>query len=91
MVTYQVREFRGLQVAYVDTMDVRVGDQIVCMLSDATATVTVTGWTDRELDLRWPGHANPVHRTFTYTSAPWWVDKAMMTHGLAGRTHIVAR
>lgn len=73
---------------WIPTADVRTGDHIACLLSDASAYLEVTGWSDRELS-RVPG--KPVHRTFTVRGAPWWADDAMRTFGLGRETLIVKR
>lgn len=63
---------------WIPTEDVVIGDKIVCSLSDAWATPTVTGWTDRVLRLG--GTIGDVtQRTFTVKGdVPWWVTYDIM-------------
>jgi hypothetical protein len=87
-----------MRFEWVATSDVRIGDKIVCTLSDAEAFPTVTGWTDRVLHLG--GRLGDVtQRTFTVTGAPWWVQSDPMqitgsigdTQGVLHRMCIVKR
>lgn len=80
---------------WVPTAEVRVGDRIACLLSDAHAFLPVTGWDDKTLDLTRYGSERPfgiiVHRVFTVTNAPWWAGEDMRTGDLAGPALIVKR
>lgn len=82
--------------AWVPTTSVRIGDRLACLLSDAQAFPTVTGWTDKTLDLSSHGLGVIVHRVFTVRGAPWWVDDLMVTgtidaNNRVGTTLIVSR
>jgi len=73
-------------VQWIPTKDVQVGDILPCYLSNATAYVTVTGWSDKYLKT-----SDVTHRTFTVTGAPWWVrsDNMMITSDLARETLVL--
>lgn len=73
---------------WVPTADVRVGDQLALLLSDAQAYPEITGWSDRLLKLSRHGLPDVVHRTFTVMWAPWWAFD-MLTDGLDGESLIV--
>jgi len=85
--------FRGRMVEQVRTQDVRVGDRLCLWLSNASAYPSVTGWSDRTLSPGTPYES--VHRTFTVTGTPWWVDASDCTSaiadGLYGMVFILAR
>lgn len=74
---------------WVPTVDVRVGDQLACLLSDAQAYPEITGWSDRLLQLSRYDLPDVVHRTFTVGWAPWWVDHSQCTSALNGEALIV--
>lgn len=76
---------------WVPTGDVREGDRIACLLSDAHAFLPVTGWADKTLDLTRHGLGVHVHRVFSVANAPWWAGDDMRTHDLAGQALIVKR
>jgi len=76
---------------WVPAAEIRHGDRLACLLSDAEFYPQVTGWSDRELKLSRFGLADVTHRTFAVRSAPWWVDDAMRTVDLAGQALIVRR
>jgi hypothetical protein len=84
---------RGVEIEEVPTLAVRLGDHVACWLSDASAYLPVTGWSDRLLKLSRFGLADVVHRTFTVRGAPWWAgtDMGMLTYDVAGTVFIVAR
>ena len=69
---------RAVDLEWIPTAEVREGDKIACLLSDAQAYLRVTGWSDRTLDLTRYDLPVYVHRTFTVAYAPWW---AAMTCG----------
>ena len=85
---YRVTEHRGVRVQDIPTSEVQVGDRLCMWLADKSAYPTVTGWTDRELDLGYLGH--PVHRTFTLRDAPWWVSKADAASNLDNKIYVLA-
>jgi hypothetical protein len=59
---------------WVPTASVRAGDELAHKLSDTPWTYTpVTGWSDRLLAGCGAHGTDVTHRTFTVTSAPWWV------------------
>jgi hypothetical protein len=70
--------------------DVEEGDQLVCLLSDASAYLRITGWHDKTIDLTAHGLGVTVHRVFEVAGAPWWVDEHDRTSDLAGQT-LIAR
>ena len=71
--------------AWVPTGDVKVGDRIVCLLSDADAYPEVTGWSDHEYKTTYT-----TYRTFTVTGdVPWWVDDSFTSFDLARQALIV--
>lgn len=74
-----VLTYRGMPYVRVTATDVKVGDSVVLMLSDAVAAVKVTSITERVLDLTAHGLGKPVHIAFGYASGTWWVDQSMMT------------
>jgi hypothetical protein len=80
----------GNKVQDIPTHEVQVGDRICVWLSDGVAYPTVTGWSDRELNLGYLGH--PVHREFTVTGdVPWWLSQPEDTRGsLDGRVFVRA-
>ena len=79
-----------IQPEWIPTEEVRTGDRIACLLSDARAYPTVTGWSDKTIDLSAHGLGVHVHRTFTVRRAPWWAED-MTTFNLDGKTLIVPR
>jgi hypothetical protein len=88
----RVETYSGRHVDWVPTAEVRVGDRLACLLSDAHAFPAVTGWTDRVLDLAPHSLPSVTHRTFQVSGdTPWWVDESMCTNNLANQTLIVAR
>ena len=81
-----------MYLIWIPTSEVRAGDRIACLLSDARDYLTVTGWHDKKLDLAKYDLGVHVHRTFETTYAPWWVNCGnddMRTNDLAGETLIV--
>lgn len=66
------KEFRGVTIDRIPVSDVKVGDKIACWLSDASAYPTVTGWTDKTIDLTRYDLGVTVHRHFKTSDAPWW-------------------
>lgn len=76
------------ELEWVDVVEVRVGDRIACLLSDAEAYLVVTGWSDRELLVG--TSLACTHRTFTVKSAPWWA-RDMLTADHASQELIVKR
>lgn len=80
------------ELEWVLTSEVKVGDKLACLLSDAEAYPVVTGWTDIVLNLsRYEGLKDVTHRTFSVPPTKWWVDHAMLTHDLASQTLIMKR
>ncbi|MGW3426307.1 hypothetical protein [Streptomyces phaeochromogenes] len=79
-----------VETEWIDTKDVQVGDKIACLLSDARAYPSVTGWTDRVLELSKQGLKDVTHRTFQVSGAPWWAED-MTTFDLSGQALIVSR
>ncbi|WP_188279276.1 hypothetical protein [Streptomyces sp. CBMA29] len=77
-----------MDLQWIPTPDVRVGDRIALLLSDAQDYPVITGWTDRTLDLERHGLGSPVHRTWRVRWAPWWAFD-MLTDGLDGESLIV--
>lgn len=81
----------AVNLVWIPTAEVKVGDRIACLLSDAQAYPTVTGWSDRVLNLsRFEGLKDVTHRTFRVSGAPWWAED-MLTDDLAGKSLIVSR
>lgn len=85
-----------MDTQWIATRDVRVGDRLVCSLSDAIAYPTVTGWSDRVLSKG--ERYETTHRTFTVSGdVPWWVDYDRMqvtgtlADGTLGQVSIVTR
>jgi hypothetical protein len=61
---------------------VKIGDRIVCLLADADAYPTVTGWSDETI-------GGVVYRNFTVSGdSPWWVDQSFVSFEL-GKTALV--
>ena len=87
----RVSECRGRTVWDIAVEDVRVGDVLCAWLSDASAYVTITGWTDRTIDLTRYDLGISVQRTFTVEGAPWWLDAGQRTATLGRRTFILPR
>lgn len=85
--------YRGRKLVEVDTADVRVGDKIACLLSDAEWFPEVNGWHDVLLPLsRYEGLSDVTHRYFSFDAwAPCWVDESFQRHDLASKTLIVER
>ncbi|MCX5207476.1 hypothetical protein OG897_39500 [Streptomyces sp. NBC_00237] len=79
-----------VEIVWIDTKDVQVGDKIACLLSDARAYPRVTGWTDRVLELSKQGLKDFTQRTFQVSGAPWWAED-MTTFDLSGQAPIVSR
>ncbi|GHH31449.1 hypothetical protein [Streptomyces rubradiris] len=79
-----------VELEWVPTQDVQVGDRIACLLSDAHAYPRVTGWTDRVLELSRHGLKDVTHRKFQVSEAPWWAED-MTTFNLARQALIVSR
>ncbi len=78
-------------LTWIPAADVRIGDSLACLLSDAYAYLPVTGWSDSECDLSRYGLGISTRRTFTVAGRPWWVETADLRHDLAGQALIVAR
>ncbi|MBM4574914.1 hypothetical protein GS896_25445 [Rhodococcus hoagii] len=73
--------------AWIDTNDVQVGDRIACLLSDAEAYPTVTGWADGTYT-----QTDGSYRDFQVSGdRPWWVKDIDLRSDLNGKTLIVAR
>jgi hypothetical protein len=79
-----------MELEWIPTGDVQVGDRIACLLSDARDYLEVTGWTDKLLNLSRLGLDDVTHRTFKTKYTPWWAFD-MKTFSLSGETLIVAR
>ena len=82
------------ELEWIPTAEVREGDRLAMLLSDAQAFPEVTGWADREIDLTRHGLGVHVHRTFTVTPVEWWYGPHhadMRTSDLAGQALIVKR
>lgn len=79
-----------MDLEWIPTGDVRIGDRLACLLSDARSYPTVTGWSDKMLILSRYGLDDVTHRTFTVTGASWWTED-MLTFNLAEGTLIVKR
>lgn len=86
----KISECRGRTVWDIPVTEIRIGDRLCLWLSDASAYVVVTGWSDRTLDLSAHGLDNVVHRTFTVEHAPWWA-RDMLSADLSRSTFILAR
>jgi hypothetical protein len=69
--------YRGVKYELAPAMSIRVGDKIVCFLSDAVAAVKVTAIRFHEYDF---GPDLPPTATifFEWQAGPWWVDKCQM-------------
>lgn len=85
-----VRQYR-YELEWIPTADVRMGDRIACLLSDAQAYYSVTGWSDRTIDLTEHNLGVSVHRTFTTLPRVWWAGNDMVTFDLAREALIVKR
>ncbi len=87
--------YYGHELEWVRTTDVKVGDRIACLLSDASAFPVITGWSDKTLDLTRYELGVAIHRVFRAMPAPWWCDDAMTTGTVSddqfGVTPIVKR
>lgn len=83
--------YRGHLVEEIAVLDVRIGDQIMCWLSDAKATVKVTGIEFRERDLRVHGLGRDAVVSFTHSGGPWWVDEAFTRFSADGIAYVMAR
>lgn len=83
-------EHLGVKVTEKNAYDVRIGDSVVCMLSDAVARVPVTSITYRDLDLTRHGQGHSVHVVFGYSRAPWWVDQMDMTANIEHTVFVAA-
>ncbi|MEV6419077.1 hypothetical protein [Streptomyces sp. NPDC051662] len=83
----------NVDLVWVATAEVKVGDRLVCLLSDARAYPVITGWSDERLNLsRYEGLQDVIHRYFDLESgAPWWCDDDQRRSDLAGKTLIVSR
>jgi len=80
------------KVEWIPTGEVKVGDRIACLLSDAHAYPTVTGWNDKVIDLSRYGLPVSKYRIFTVSEdVHWWIDESMRTNDLERETLIVAR
>ena len=72
---------------WIDVDDVRVGDRIVCLLSDADAYPTVAGWDDIT-----GAATGTVYRQFRVTGdRPWWVEDVDLSSTRPGKVLIVSR
>ncbi|MFZ2527649.1 MAG: hypothetical protein WAX14_08350 [Rhodococcus sp. (in: high G+C Gram-positive bacteria)] len=72
---------------WIDVDDVQVGDRLVCLLADADAYPTVTGWEDITYKT-----TNSVYRQFEVNGdRPWWVDDGHLAVERPGQAHIVSR
>jgi hypothetical protein len=79
-----------MYLRWIPTSEVAIGDRIACLLSNASAYLTVTGWADKTIDLTRYGCGVYVHRIFTTSYAPWWVaGEDMRTFDLAREALIV--
>lgn len=85
------REERRPPLEWVLSADVRIGDKLAFLLSDAQAFCEVTGWDDGQYSAAVPGQ--PRYRHFRVKSAPWWVETADLRHSLEtdGKALIVRR
>lgn len=83
----------GWKIAEVDATDVKIGDRIMVMLSDATAAVPVTSITEKVLDLTKYDLGKPVHLKFGWDKSanPWYVDERDMTANKDGKAFIGVR
>ncbi|MEV5883066.1 hypothetical protein AB0L74_10165 [Streptomyces sp. NPDC052020] len=83
----------GIVREWVPTKDVKVGDKISCLLSDASADLEVTGWEDKVIDLTRYGLGVSTYRHFKVSWAPWWACdmKAFRLDGPEGKALVLAR
>ncbi len=76
--------------AWVETEDVQVGDQLVCLLADAQAYPTIEGWEDGEYRT-----TERAYRDFQVSGdVPWWVSAdptGFLRASRPGQALIVAR
>ncbi|MFG3582536.1 hypothetical protein [Streptomyces sp. NPDC047990] len=80
----------GITREWIPTRDVRVGDKIACLLSDASADLEVTGWSDKFLDLSRYALRSVTHRTFKVSWEPWWAWD-MKTYDLGNKALVLSR
>lgn len=67
------------EVEWVNSEDVKVGDSIVFLLSDAEAYAEVIGWSD---STRAPhdGLGTSVRRDWNCAGVPWWAREMLFTY-----------
>ncbi len=83
----------GVSREWIPTADVKVGDRISCLLSDASADLEVTGWEDRVIDLTRYDLGTSTYRNFKVSGEPWWAYdmKSFRLDGPLGQALVKAR
>ncbi|MFI0553453.1 hypothetical protein [Streptomyces scabiei] len=85
----------GIEREWIPTKDVKIGDKISCLLSDASADLEVTGWDDKVIDLTRYDLGTTTYRHFKVSWEPWWAYdmKAFQLDGprLASMALVLAR
>ncbi|MFB8026901.1 MULTISPECIES: hypothetical protein [unclassified Streptomyces] len=83
----------GITREWIATAQVRMGDRISCLLSDASADLAVTGWQDKVIDLTRYDLGTSTYRHFTVKAAPWWAADmtSFRLDGPHGQALVLAR
>jgi hypothetical protein len=83
----------GITREWIPTDQVRVGDKISCLLSDASADLEVTGWEDKVIDLTRYDLGTSTYRHFKVKWEPWWAYdmKSFRLDGRDGKALVLAR
>lgn len=83
----------GITREWILTKDVKVGDKISCLLSDASADLEVIGWEDKVIDLTRYDLGTSTYRHFKVSWEPWWAYdmKSFRLDGPDGKALVLSR